>query len=243
MSALIEPNCSIPATGGNMAGYLAVPEGPGPHRAVLLFVELWGMTPHMQEVAKRLAKAGYAALVCDLFRGATPPVPEDPLEKWAQTFEAFDDVRCTNDCRMAAEWLRAGAAGKAEVSHVFAWGFCMGGRFAHNLAAISDAVSGVINFYGRINFPRMENKPFLPIEITGLINKPYLGAFAETDGLIPPEDVEVLRDRLKGNSNTRIDVYRGTQHAFFNDHRDAYDEQAASLAWQRVVQFIDDCSR
>lgn len=239
MADLIDPNCTIPVNGGKMDGYLARPHNAESRCAVLLFVELWGMTPHMREVAERLAQAGHVALVCDLFRGTIPPVPEDPLEKWASTFEDFDDVSCTNDCRQAASWLK-GADSGINVEHVFAWGFCMGGRFAHNLGALSDAVSGVINFYGRVNFPRMANKPFLPIELTGLIDKPYLGAFAETDDLIPPDDVARLRAGLSGNANAQIDVYPGTRHAFFNDHRDAYDAAAADVAWNRVLSFITD---
>jgi carboxymethylenebutenolidase len=241
MANLIDPNCEIPVTGGVMDGYIAHPDNADARCGVLLFVELWGMTPHMREVAERLAQAGHIAVVCDLFRGTTPPVPQDPLEKWARTFEDFDDVSCTNDCRQAATWLKNAGSGR-ELEHVFAWGFCMGGRFAHNLGAISDAVSGVINFYGRINFPRMANKPFLPIELSGLINKPYLGAFAETDGLIPPTDIAGLRAGLSANPNARIDVYPGTEHAFFNDHREAYNAAAADVAWNKVLSFITEHS-
>ncbi len=237
MANLIDPNSAIPVTDGTMDAYVAKPQTASARSGVLLFVELWGMTPHMKEVAERLAGAGHVAVVCDLFRGTTPPVPQDPLEKWASTFESFNDVSCTNDCRQAANWLKNGGAG-SNIEHVFAWGFCMGGRFAHNLGAVSDAVSGVINFYGRVNFPRMENKPFLPIELTGLIDKPYLGAFAETDGLIPPEDVAGLRAGLSGNPNAQVDVYPGTEHAFFNDHREAYNAAAADEAWHKVLSFI-----
>ena len=241
MANLIDPNCTIPVTGGSMDGYIARPHNTDARCGVLLFVELWGMTPHMQEVAERLAQTGHVAVVCDLFHGSTAPAPEDPVEKWSSTFENFNDVSCTNDCRQAANWLKNAGSG-SNVEHVFAWGFCMGGRFAHNLGAISDAVSGVINFYGRINFPRMANKPFLPIELTGLIDKPYLGAFAETDGLIPPGDVAGLRAGLSGNPNARIDVYPGTEHAFFNDHREAYNATAADVAWNRVLSFITEHS-
>lgn len=241
MANLIEANSAIPLNDGSMDVYIARPQNTEARCGVLLFVELWGMTPHMQEVAERIAGQGHVAVVCDLFRGSRPPVPEDPLEKWSSTFEDFDDVSCTNACRQAANWLKNGGGG-SKVEHVFAWGFCMGGRFAHNLAAISDSVSGVINFYGRINFPRMANKPFLPIELTGLIDKPYLGAFAETDGLIPPEDIAGLRAGLSGNPDARIDVYPGTEHAFFNDHREAYNAKAADLAWTRVLSFLTDHS-
>ena len=233
----LTPNVSIPAVGGHMAGYLARPSQP-PRATVLMQVELWGVTQHMKEVADRLADAGYAALVIDLFRGANPPVPTDPVETWGATFAGFDDVRATRDCRHALAWLLLGAAG-FDAGSVFAWGFCMGGRFAHNLGVCDPRLAGVINFYGRINFPRMENKPFLPIELTRLIECPYLGAFAAVDGLIPPEDVARLRDDLRANPNAQIDVYEGTEHAFFNDHREAYHPQAAQLAWDRVMAFMD----
>ncbi|MEM7685715.1 MAG: dienelactone hydrolase family protein [Pseudomonadota bacterium] len=231
------PNCTIPATDGEMDAYLSLPDGR-PKATVLMQVELWGLTAHMGEVADRLAAQGYAAVVCDLFRGATPPVPSDPLETWGETFKNFDDVRATRDCRHALDWALSSPDGH-DFGRVFAWGFCMGGRFAHNLAAFDTRLAGAINFYGRINFPRMSNKPFLPIEITRMIASPYLGVFAETDGLIPTEDVERLRADLEDNPGAEISVYPGTEHAFFNDHRDAYHADAASQAWAKVLAFLE----
>jgi carboxymethylenebutenolidase len=233
----LTPNATIPATGGEMDAYISAPAGT-PKASVLIQVELWGMTPHMGEVADRLAAEGYVAIVCDLFRGAPPPVPSDPLEKWAATFEGFDDVRATRDCRHALDWALSNPGGRA-LGPVFAWGFCMGGRFAHNLAAFDTRLAGAINFYGRINFPRMANKPFLPIEVTRMIASPYLGAFAETDGLIPIGDIERLRADLAGNPGTEISVFPGTEHAFFNDHREAYHPEAAAKAWRQVLTFIE----
>lgn len=233
---LIKGNVSIPVTGGMMDAYVSMPKS-APRATVLMQVELWGMTLHMKEVADRLADAGYAAVVCDLFRGDAPPVPTDPLEKWADTFQKFDDVRCTLDCRKTLDWV---LSDKSEINteKVFAWGFCMGGRFSHNLGAFDARLAGVINFYGRINFPRMETKPFLPIDITRMIEMPYLGAFAETDGLIPPEDIKRLISDLSDNENATIDIYEGTEHAFFNDHRDAYHAEAATKAWASVLTFL-----
>ncbi len=236
MSYLI-PNIEIPAVGGDMAAYLALPAGT-PRATVLIQVELWGMTRHMQEVAERLAAEGYAAVALDLFRGQSPPVPTDPVEQWAATFEAFDDVRATRDCRMALDWALSGASGFTTNS-VFAWGFCMGGRFAHNLAAFDTRLAGAINFYGRMNFPRLDTKPFLPIDVSGMIEAPYLGAFAETDALIPKADIDRLRSDLSGNPNVEISIYPGTEHAFFNDHREAYHPQSAARAWNSVLSFLN----
>ncbi|MEM1384922.1 MAG: dienelactone hydrolase family protein [Pseudomonadota bacterium] len=234
---LLNPNVQIPATDGAMGAYVAWPEGPL-RGIVLIKVELWGMTPHMGEVAHRLAAEGYAAVVCDLFRGDTPPVPTDPVETWGETFAAFDDVRATRDCRHALGWALAGCGGRG-TAPVFAWGFCMGGRFAHNLAAFDPRLTGAINFYGRLSFPRLMNKPFLPIEVTRMIACPYLGVFAETDGLIPATDVARLDADLAGNPSTAIVTYPGTEHAFFNDHRESFHAEVAMDAWGRVLAFLD----
>lgn len=229
-------NIDIPASNGAMAAYLARPKADI-RGTVLILIELWGLTPHMAEVADRLAGAGYAAVALDLFRGDPTPDPADPRERWAAAFEAFDDVRATRDCRYAAQWLLSGAAGFMP-GPVFSWGFCMGGRFAHNLAAFEPRLAGAINFYGRINFPRMANKPFLPVEITQMIACPYLGIFAEEDPLIPPTDIKALRDGLTDNPHHTIKEFVGTEHAFFNDHRDCYHKEAASKAWDEVLEFL-----
>jgi carboxymethylenebutenolidase len=231
------PNASIPVAGGSMSAYVAMPRTQ-PLGTVLIAVELWGMTSHMQEIAERLSAKGYAAVVLDLFRGQTPPLPDDPVETWAAVFEDFDDLRCTRDCRKALEWALSGDCG-FDSGRVFAWGFCMGGRFAHNLAAFDTRLAGAINFYGRVNFPRMATKPFLPIEVTRMIETPYLGLFAETDGLIPAEDVARLRRDLEENPRAEISVLAGTEHAFFNDQRDAYHPEAAQEAWVKVQAFLE----
>lgn len=233
----LTPNAEIPAVGGPMDAFVALPAGR-PLGTVLIAVELWGMTTHMQDIAERLTAQGYAAVVLDLFRGQTPPTPKDPVDRWATTFEEFDDVRGTRDCQMALDWARSHASG-FEPGHVFVWGFCMGGRFAHNLAAFDSRLAGAINFYGRLNFPRMDNKPFLPIDVTRMINTPYLGLFAETDELIPATDVACLRQDLAANPDSEITVLAGTEHAFFNDQRETYHPGAAHEAWTKVLAFLE----
>lgn len=240
MTALCTPNALIPATGGEMDAYLARPSGDV-RATVLIMVELWGLTAHMAEVSERLAAEGYAAVVLDLFRGAKPPQPSDPPEVWGATFDSFDDIRASRDSRYAAHWLMSGAAG-FEAGSVFAWGFCMGGRFAHNLGAFEPRLAGLINFYGRINFPRMTNKPFLPVELTPMIACPYLGAFAEVDPLIPSSDLDALRSGLAPNPVHEIEEYAGAEHAFFNDHRDTYHPEAAARAWAKVLSFLEGLS-
>lgn len=124
------------------------------------------------------------------------------------------------------------------------WGFCLGGRFAHHLGAFSEHVAGVINFYGRLRFARQPTKPFLPIEVTGLIEVPYLGQFAETDELIPRADVEELRAALQSrNVPNRIDVYQGARHGFLDPMRPAeHHPEAAAKAWATSLEFLEQVS-
>ena len=67
---------TFPANGGSGQGYLAIPDGPGPHRAVVVIQEWWGLNEHIRDVARRFADAGYLALAPDLYHGAVADEPD-----------------------------------------------------------------------------------------------------------------------------------------------------------------------
>ena len=121
------------------------------------------------------------------------------------------------------------------------WGFCLGGRFAHLLGAVSEHVAGVVNFYGRLRFTRQSNKPFLPSELTGLIEVPYLGHFAEFDELVPLAEVEELKAALAERCIAhQVHVYPGAKHGFVDPARPVeHDPRAAALAWSRTLDFLN----
>ena len=68
---------TFPANGGSGQGYLALPEGQGPHRAVVVIQEWWGLNEHIKDIARRFADAGYLALAPDLYHGAVADEPDD----------------------------------------------------------------------------------------------------------------------------------------------------------------------
>jgi carboxymethylenebutenolidase len=76
---MITRTVSIPAEGAHLHAYLAAPEGAGPWPALIVIHEIWGLVPHIEDVARRFAGAGYAALAPDLYSRGAMPVPPDAI--------------------------------------------------------------------------------------------------------------------------------------------------------------------
>lgn len=214
------------AAGGSGQGYLALPDSPGPHRAVIVIQEWWGLDDHIKSVAQRFAAEGYVALAPDLYHGAVADEP-DEARKLAMALQ-LDQV--VGELVGAAAYL----AGREDVApkHAGVIGFCMGGSLGLLLAARSPLVGAVASFYGGRE---------LPAEELANIRAPVLAVFGEQDEGIPPERHAAL-DRAfnaSGLAHT-IYVYPGAPHAFFNDSRpDHYRPQAAQDAWVRTLAWFD----
>lgn len=204
--------------------------------SVLVLSEIWSVNPNVRSICDRLAQHGIIALAPDLYRGGKAPQESDPAEAVAQSFLDYDDAQGIRDGRAFTRWLRANSPAD---TRLFVWGFCMGGRFAHYLGACGEPLAGVVNFYGRLVFERQQNKPFIPMDLAGLIEVPYLGLFAEFDAIVPEKDVEELRSRFiaRGHPHT-LKVFKGAEHAFFNQTRASYNATAAAEAWDITLQFF-----
>lgn len=238
MSSIVTSDVSIPVEGQVFSVHVARPvEIPG-HPAVVVLGAIWGVTPHIRDVCARLAREGFAAVAPDLYRGRGAPPEDTPASVLTDAFRAFPDERGVRDCRETVRRLATGQLG-VPPGPVVAWGFCMGGRFAHYLGAVSERVAGVINAYGRLQFPRQEVKPFTPLDLAGLIQVPYLGIFAEWDDVVSPADIAALRERLAARRVPHdIKVYPGTHHGFFNDTRPEHHARASAEVWQRTLRFL-----
>jgi carboxymethylenebutenolidase len=217
---------TFPANGGSGQGYLALPEGPGPHRAVVVIQEWWGLNKHIKDVVRRFAAVGYVALAPDLYHGATAEEPDDAqrLVMDLQIPEAAKEMAG------AAAYL----AGRDDVApkQVGAIGFCLGGSLALLLAATSPQVGAVASFYG--------GRPMSKEELS-TITAPVLAIFGEADAGIPPERHAALDSALNDLGLPHaIYVYPGAPHAFFNDARPhAYRAAAAQDAWVRTLAWFD----
>lgn len=226
----VEPDVEVDA-------YTAWPVGQQALATLVVLPEIWGTNENIRAVCDRLAAAGYAAVSPDLYRGARGPTEAATGAEIAASFEHFPDERGIRDCRAYARWAAAWELGGRST---FVWGFCMGGRFAHYAGVFCPELAGVINFYGRQVFPRYPSKPFLPMDVAGLMRVPYLGQFAEHDPIIPLADVAQLRAKVaESGAPHRIDILAGAHHAFFNERRASYDASAAARAWDTVIDFVE----
>lgn len=210
-----------------------------PPLTVMVFSAIWSVTPHIEDLCQRLAEEGYGALAPCMFRQRGIPSRAASADALAQTFLGFDDRRCVRDLRRISHGALQGEFGFYP-GPLVAMGFCLGGRFAHYLGALDKDVTAVINFYGRLRFERQVIKPFLPAEVTGLIEVPYLGHFAESDAMIPLSDVLELQTDLRARHVRHdIHIYKGARHGFVDPERPTeHNPQAAALAWQRTMNFI-----
>lgn len=213
-----------PEGNGRIKGLMAKPAGAtGKLPAVLVVHENRGLNPYIEDVVRRVAKAGYLAFGPD---GLTPlggyPGNDD---QGREMQSELDPAKLMADFFAAFEYLRGheGSTGK-----VGAVGFCYGGGVCNALAVAYPDLAASVPFYGRQ--PAVEDVP--KIEAPLLIH--YAGLDERINAGWP--DYEAA---LKANGKTYTAyIYEGVNHGFHNDTTPRYDAAAAELAWSRTLEFF-----
>jgi carboxymethylenebutenolidase len=216
---------TFPGSTGAVKGYLARPAGDAKLPGVVVIHENRGLMPHIQDVARRVALAGYVALAPDLM-SATGGTPDDE-EKARVEFAKVDLAVARNDAIAAIAYLKS----RPDVSgRVGAVGFCWGGGMVNSLATAVPDLGAAVVYYGRTP----------PREDVAKIKAPLLLHYAGLDEALTstvPAYEQALKDA--GKSYT-LYIYPGVNHAFNNDTGAArYDQSAATLAWERTIAFFD----
>ena len=214
----------FPSNGEQAEGYLALPASGG-GAGLIVIQEWWGLVEHIVEVADRFASAGFVALAPDLYRGESTDNPDEA----GRLMMALDIERSARDLGGAVAYLLG--HDRVVGAKVGTVGFCLGGQLALAAACQHADVGACVDFYGV--------HPNVTLDFAGL-RAPVLGLFAENDGFVTPEVVRKLEGDLKAaGKSSDFHIYPGADHAFFNDTRaDVYDEQAASDAWKRTLEFF-----
>jgi carboxymethylenebutenolidase len=215
------------SNGSHARGYLAVPEtGTGP--GVVVIQEWWGLVPHIEDVADRLAAEGFVALVPDLYHGKSAANAEP--DEAGKLLMSLNLEQAAQDMGGAVDYVAAHSTGKG----VGVIGFCMGGALALLLGTLRpDAVTAVVPFYGLTAWPATQPDWS---KMTAAVQ----GHYAEHDDSAGPAAVAQLQKELGGRGiPVEMFLYPGTQHAFFNDSRpEVHDPEAAALAWSRATRFL-----
>jgi carboxymethylenebutenolidase len=205
---------------------------------VVLSPDLLGLRPLMEEICRRLATHGLAVCAPETFARLIPPGRSLDMEgRWAVAGQLHDDV-ILEDLAEAADHLVA-ADGVGSVSVM---GFCMGGSTALKAAA-TGRFERAVAFYGMVRTPPDWTGGGLrdALDVVADAACPTLAMFGEVDKLIPPADVDALRNAWAGRAEHKVVVYPGADHAFAHDpDRPGHRPDDAADAWHRCLAFLLD---
>lgn len=209
---------------GEVNGYLVKPVGAtGKLPAVLVVHENRGLNPYIEDVARRLGKAGFMALAPDgLTSVGGYPGSDDQGRELQRT---VDGTKLMNDFFAGFEYLLNSDDSTGKVGAV---GFCYGGGVVNAIAVAYPELAAGVPFYGRQPDPADVSK----------IEAPLMLQYAELDERINA-GWPAYEEALKANGKTYVaHMYPGVNHGFHNDTTPRYDEEAAKLAEQRTVDFF-----
>jgi carboxymethylenebutenolidase len=208
---------------GEVRAYQVRPAGTGtPLPAVVVVHENRGLNPYIEDVARRVAKAGFIALAPDGLTSVGGYPGNDEAGKELQS--NVDPAKLMNDFFAAVEWLMA----RDDVTRVGITGFCYGGGIANAAAVAYPELGGAVPFYGRQPDPADVAK----------IKAPLLLHYAEADARVN-EGWPAYEAALKAAGVPyEAFIYPGVNHGFHNDSTPRYDQAAAELAWDRTITFF-----
>jgi carboxymethylenebutenolidase len=214
-----------PKGNGSIKGYLVQPASGDKWPVVLVVHENRGLNPYIQDVARRLAIANFAAFAPD---GLTSKggYPNDE-EKAAAMFQQIDKPKMMEDFVASANWLKSRPFSTGKLGAV---GFCFGGTVVNQLAVrLGPDLAAAVPFYG--TQPSAAD--------TAKIKAPINAQYAELDTRItsgwPAFDKELTAAEVPHEGH----IYKNTNHGFHNDSTPRYDEAAANEAWNHAIAWFN----
>jgi carboxymethylenebutenolidase len=214
----------LDANGKPLNAYLASPSGGGP--GVLVLPSWWGLKPYFKQVCDRLAEQGYTALALDYYHGRVGNTI-DEAKALQEEVESDQDLMGAM-VKTAKDHLASLRTGKP----IGLLGFSMGTDWAVITAAKEPDVAATVLFYGgwSVDFSKMKSK--------------VLVHCAETDEWFPFDRAkEMEQDMQAAGVDVTLYFYPGTAHWFMEEDRPEYDPDAASLAWERTLEFLNQSLR
>jgi carboxymethylenebutenolidase len=206
--------------------------------AVVVIQEAFGVNEHIQDVTRRFAAAGHHAIAPALFHRAGGGTADyGDFGAVIPLFEGVSDDGILVDVDATLAHLHEIGFDDRRIAIV---GFCFGGRVSF-LVSARRALGAGVGFYGG----GIVNAGVLPfpalVDEVPTLKTPWLGLFGDEDASISVEDVETLRERLRGAPVPAEDVrYAGAKHGFHCDRRpDDFHAAAAADAWARTLTWLD----
>lgn len=222
---LILEDITYPGDDCIMKGYLARPKARGKYGSVVVIHENRGLNPHIKDIARRVAKAGFIALAPDALSpfGGTPANTDEARGM----FSKIDATKNLNNFLKALDYLKSRKESNGKTACV---GFCWGGRMTNLLAVNSAALNAAIAYYGgqpdAADVPKIKAKLMLH----------YAGMDERVNAGIPAYEAALKASGI----DYQLFIYDGVQHAFNNDTGgERYNAEAAKLAWGRTLELFN----
>jgi carboxymethylenebutenolidase len=216
---------SFPSGDGVAHGLLYLPNGAGPHPALVVIHEWWGLNDWIKQQASRYADHGYVALAVDLYHGKVANDPESAHE----LMRGLPQDQGVRDLVAAAKYLES----RKDVTHdrVGAVGWCMGGGYALQLAIADPSLKAVAINYGALATDKND---------LGKIHAAVLGNFGGQDQGIPPDAVHAFEASMKSlGKPVNAKIYPDAGHAFENpNNKTGYRPEDAADATNRMDGFF-----
>ena len=189
---------------------MALPAGQGPFPAVIVIPTIRALDEFAKDVVERLATENFVALAVNFFDH--PGVPEDIFKRPG----AQPDEQVLGDLNAALAMMRQHPL--VGDQPVFAWGYCLGGRFAMLWPTFQSQLAGAASFHGfPTNDTRNPNTPTQPLDRVKFLRAPVIAFFGEADRLVPLKDVDAYRNALTAHKKDfEVHTYPGADHGWTN---------------------------
>ncbi|MGH8363175.1 MAG: dienelactone hydrolase family protein [Gammaproteobacteria bacterium] len=225
--------------GNTLAGYAAHPKGKGPFPGLVVMMEAYGITGHIQGVCARLAKSGFVAVAPDIFHGEV--ISYTDTNRVMAKIPTLSDAQILKEIGATLDWLAAQK--NVSQNRLGIVGFCMGGRYAFLAnCRYPDRLRAAVGFYGggiAAEGPKDRFGRTPPIDEADKMQAPVFLGYGADDQGIPPAEHARIAERLSAlKKRYTLAVYPGAGHAFLCEERANYAPAVAARAWPEVLEFL-----
>jgi carboxymethylenebutenolidase len=221
---------------------IELPPGDGPHPAVVLGAEAFGINSFVRGVQRQLGQLGYATALPDYYHGAGPKNAE-AYEDFTEVLEylgALDFTCGARDLSHAIDVLQATPG--VDPRRVCLLGFCTGATLAWLAAGCRrDLAAAVLFFPSQPVFTELTPKtPVSPIDLLWQLSCPVLFLYGDADPVMPAELLDEMLGRIQTwKVDAEVRLYPGAGHAFSVPSGPLRNEQVYKVAWSDAVSFLD----
>jgi carboxymethylenebutenolidase len=232
----------VQSDGVALPAYLARPRDAAARPGVIVIHDIFGVSDHTRDVARRFANAGFDALAPSLYAHTGAPDSGADMAALMAAMFRVTDAQAVRDLDACAAHLRSldGSNGKVGVV-----GFCSGGRHVLLFASSSDKVDASVDCWGGFvdrATPDAERTPARPVpvlDLAGNLRAPLLLVGGAEDQNPSPQLLTDLHARLRAEGkDVELEIFENAGHAFFHDQRPMYREEAAQRLWPIMLEFF-----